>query len=179
MIIKFRKINGLFLTLMLMLMSSSCYAASYQFSWVGSDGYRLEGAFSIPGSLAQAKHIDERAVKCFWIAGYRSDNPVGQWNISQLTDETNWRLNFEPQSSRFRTGGHSQSQFGQEWNMNGFGIGCGEGGFGFNSGNATQDICINNLWIKSSIISPKTSLLAIRNDQIVFEAADCNLLEIS
>ena len=179
MIIKFRKINGLFLTLMLMLISSFCYAASYQFSWVGSDGYRLEGAFSIPDSLAQEKHIDERAVKCFWIAGYRSDNPVGQWNISQLTNETNWRLNFEPQSLRFRTGGHSQSQFGQEWNMNGFGTGCGEDGFGFNSGNVSQDICINNQWIKSSIISPKTSFPAIRNDQLLFEAADCISLEIS
>jgi hypothetical protein len=155
------------------------HAASYQFSWTGSNGYRLEGALSIPDALDQENHIDERAVECFWIKGYRGDNAVGQWDIGQLMPETNWSLNFEPQTLRFRTGGLSTGSFGQEWNMNGNGRGCGAGGFGFNAGGYAQDVCINNALIRLSQVPSETPLTAIRNDQIRFNATTCIFVEIS
>jgi len=52
----------------------------------------------------------------------------------------------------FLTGGLSGSSQGQEWNANGNVNNCGENGFGFNSGNIGQDVCVDGEYrIDSSI----------------------------
>jgi len=175
-----RYMKGLVMGLLALSIGSAAQAASYQFTWTGSDGYKLEGALSISNSLAQAKHVDQTAIECFWIQGYRGEALVGRWSIGQLTPKTSWSLSFEPQASQFRTGGQSSTgAFGQAWNMNGTGRGCGIGGFGFNVGGAAQDICINNKLVRSSQMPPETPLKAMRNDKIKFSPDDCGYVQVS
>ena len=158
---------------------SDARAASYEFSWTGSDGYWLDGAFSIPDALTNRDYIDEQHVSCFRIKGYQGKTELGKWSLGDVTPETHWNLNFEPNSLQFRTGGNSFGTNGQEWNMNGFGVGCGRNGFGFNAGGAAQDICIDNKFISSSKIPANTPLKATRNDDIRFSANDCNFDYVS
>lgn len=148
-------------------------AASYRFEWVGAGGYRFEGAISIPDDLAQAAHVDEKAVRCFRIVGFRDDEQVGRFGLGALTPQSYWSVNFEPKALRFRTGGSSYGPNGQEWNMNGSGVGCGAGGFGFNAGDATQDLCIDDRLIFASQIARDTPLSVTRADEIRFTAEDC------
>jgi len=149
-------------------------AASYSFTWEGSNGYRLEGAFSIPDRLSASEYVDQTEVGCFRIQGFQSDKPIGLWGLAQLTPETNWKFNFEPMNLRIRTGGSSvRSRFGQEWNMNGRGNNCGHDQIGFNSGTAAQDICLDNKLIYASQVPSNTPLKAVRNDDIEFTKNDC------
>jgi len=167
------------LALLMLSIPANAQAASYDFLWTGANGYKMMGAISIPDDLTKAGHIDESAVDCFWIKGLRNNKAIGQWSLGELTPETSWNLNFEPVTLRFRTGGHTSSTYGQEWNMDGGGRNCGIGSFGFNVGSAAQDICINSRLIWASQVPPKKPLTVTRNDKIKFEAADCVFLPVS
>jgi len=170
-----RLLGGFFSLAFSVFVSSTVQAASYEFTWTGSNGYRLEGALSIPDNLAKSTFIDESAIECFWIQGFHRDEPVGAWSIRQLMAETTWTLKFEPKNLRFRTSGSGN----QEWNMNGTGRGCGKDGFGFHAGSAAQDICIDNRLIRSSEVPSETPLKARRNDRIKFKVSQCVYLPIS
>jgi hypothetical protein len=160
--------------LMALMAAPFATAADYEFSWTGSNNYRLEGAFSISDDLAGSVRIDETDVDCFWIRGFRNNAPIGSWSLRDLTDSTTWTLNFNPSNSQFRVGSNSQ-----EWNMNGAGTGCGENGFGFHAGSYAQDVCINNKLIRPSQILPRTPMTATRNDAIKFSAAECIYIPVS
>lgn len=159
--------------------ASNSQAASYEFTWKGSGGYWLEGAFSIPDRLADADFIDERNVQCFKINGYHGETAIGQWSLGDLTPETFWSLNFEPAKLQFRTGGLSYGPYGQEWNMDGTGTSCGKNGFGFNAGGGWQDVCVNRKLIRASQIAPQTILKATRNNDIRFKSGDCIFVSVS
>jgi hypothetical protein len=69
-------------------------------------------------------------------------------------------LRFDPQQMVFLTGGSFQGLHPQDWNANGNVTNCGKPGFGFNSGNYAQDICVNGTYIQASSIDPATPLTA-------------------
>ena len=168
MAIRYRKMLGLALTLFAVSISSAADAASYEFTWNGEGGYKMEGAFSISDDLAKKAYIDKSAIECFWIQGYRSDVPIGSWSVGDLTPETTWSFGFKPQDLEFQMAGNRN-----EWNMNGTGRGCGKDGFGFHAGSYAQDICINNRLITASQVTPRTPMMATRNDKIKFKSGDC------
>lgn len=60
----------------------------------------------------------------------------------------------------FLTGGSFAGFASQGWNANGDVTDCGTPGFGFNSGNFAQDICLNGAYVEASSIAPDTLLLA-------------------
>ena len=162
------------LALLVTLTPFTAQAASYSFTWQGANGYRIEGAFSIPDRLVKTDYVSQTHVECFRIQGLHLDKSIGIWGLAQLTPETNWKFNFEPVNLVIRTGGSSaRSRFGQEWNMNGRGNNCGKGQIGFNSGTAAQDICLDNKLIYASQVPSNTPLQARRNDEIEFSRNDC------
>jgi len=154
-------------------------AASYEFTWTGSNGYRVEGALAISDTLTRSDLITTHDVECFRITGYHNDRLLGHWNLGDLTPETSWNVNFKPKALRFPMGGSSLGREGQEWNMNGNGNSCGPDGFGFNSGTFAQDICVNGRIIVPSQVSRYKPLSATRNDDIEFKAHDCPSPNIS
>jgi len=172
---KFRNMRGLALAVLAISLSSVVHAASYEFTWTGSNGYKMQGAFSISDDLAEAKFIDESAIECFWIKGFHVDKDVGSWTIRDLTPETTWTLNFSPSTLTFQTNGNRN----QEWNMRGSGRGCGKDGFGFHAGNAAQDVCINDRLIVASQVSRYKPMTARRNDEIKFGSKACLYFPVS
>jgi hypothetical protein len=65
----------------------------------------------------------------------------------------------------FLTGGSFAGFASQGWNANGDVTDCGTPGFGFNSGNFAQDICLNGAYVEASSIAPDTPLLATLNPE--------------
>lgn len=148
-------------------------AASWRFEWVGGDGYRMVGAFSMSDAEAGAEIVDGDALACFVIRGFDGDQPIGVWRISQLTDATFWNFSFEPRTGLFPVGGVSFGPGGQEWNMSGAGDGCGAEGFGFNAGNAAQDLCVDDAWVSASSQPAGQPFVAIRDDTLAFAPDEC------
>jgi len=165
---KARKIIVGVLSLLAVSAASAASAASYEFTWTGANGYKMEGAFSIADDLTEAKFIDESAIECFWVQGYRAEAKVGSWSVGDLTPETTWSFGFKPQDLQFQMSGNRN-----EWNMNGSGRGCGKDGFGFHAGSYAQDVCINDRLIRASQVTPNTPMQATRNDKIKFKSGDC------
>lgn len=148
-------------------------AASWRFEWVGGGDYRMVGAFSIAEADLDAERVRGDDLICFVMRGYRGDEPIGVWRITELTAETYWNFSFEPASGRFPVGGLSFGPDGQEWNMSGAGDGCGEGGFGFNAGNAAQDLCVNDVWVSASSRPAAEPMTAVRDDSLTFAPDEC------
>lgn len=134
---------------------------SYRFVWTGGGGYSMTGAFSFDANLASAEIVTADQVRCFYIEGFKDGVPIGRWALTQKTEQTFWILNFNPQKSQFYVGGLSQ-RHEQAWNMNFSGNDCGIGGFGFNIGNAAQDLCKDNTLLFASQVPPATPFPAER-----------------
>ncbi|MEL6532953.1 MAG: hypothetical protein AAFN09_04060 [Pseudomonadota bacterium] len=131
--------------------------AIYGFEWQGGGGYSMRGAFAIDEGLATGPRLDQEAVTCFEVTGFSGGQAIGRWALGQLQEDTTWVLTFDLESRAlvpFGTG----DPMPQAWNMDGFGRNCGEGGFGFNIGNAAQDICLNNELIVESQVPPPTPI---------------------
>lgn len=148
-------------------------AESWRFEWTGAGGYRMTGAFAIDGARTRAERVSGDDLACFVIQGYRDAEPIGVWRLSELTPATYWNFSFEPSSGRIPVGGLSFSGDGQEWNMSGAGDGCGVGGFGFNAGNAAQDLCVDDAWVAASSRPADQPFEAVRDDTVRFAPDDC------
>lgn len=130
----------------------------YAFRWEGSAGYRVDGILSVDPAQAVDGIVTEEAVTCFAITGWQDGRQIGSWLLSELTPETDWNLNLDIRTGQFRMGGHSSGPDGQAWNMDGGGTSCGPGGFGFNAGDAGQDLCLDGDYILASQVPPATPL---------------------
>lgn len=132
----------------------------FEFCWIGDNGYRMAGKMSVRDDAVSKPLITQLDVTGFAISGYRNGVPVGSWSLDQRTSNTSWHLNFDPQTLTFTTGGTTAGPFGQQWNADGGVRNCGVPGFGFNSGNFSQDLCVDGVWIEDSIIDPATPFVA-------------------
>lgn len=139
------------LVLALTLLPALASAETVSFCWQGAEGWSMTGTFT---------HADDgdglvtgEEVTKFRIRGYRQGAEVGSWDLSQRRPETVWNLNYDIAARAFLVGGYSYTPQGQAWNMSGDGT-CGAGGFGFNAGAASQDLCLNGVWLIESGVAP-------------------------
>ena len=149
--------------LLFCLLSSSATAAEFNFCWAGAGGYTMTGRIAFPDDLLDAPIITERDVTAFEITGYEHGVAIGRWSMSDRTPSTTWHLRFDPETLTFPTGGSFPGERSQGWNANGEVTDCGRRGFGFNSGNYAQDICLYGVWIAQSSIPPETPFRATPN----------------
>lgn len=145
---------------------------TYAFDWQGNGGYGLRGALEYNSEEILGPFVTATDLTCFVIEGHQNEDPLGRWALLMLNEETTWRLHFDPATSSFLVEGDGV-WMPQAWNMNGEGIDCGADGFGFNIGNAAQDICVNDTLIVESQVLPQTSFPATRVDRFGFPADAC------
>ncbi len=150
-------------------LASPSLAADLRFCWVGANGYSLSGRMQVPDQKMSFSVITENDVTAFRISGFHKGVPIGNWDMRDRTPDTTFHVRFDPIAMQFLTGGSFASTNSQGWNADGNVMNCGNPGFGFNSGNYAQDICVNGKYIEASSIDPSTPLLA----QIGPEAATC------
>lgn len=138
------------------LLPAAAPAADFVFCWEGANGYRMEGQMTVPDEFLDDGLLTHAHVTAFAIQGYHNGEPLGAWDLSQLTPETSWNLSFDPFGMVFPTGGSHSGRKGQAWNAGGRADDCGTPGFGFNSGTNAQDLCVNDTWITDSMINRYT-----------------------
>lgn len=145
---------------------------TYAFEWQGSGGYAVRGGLKYDAAALQGPFVLEGDVSCFVIEATKDGAPVGRWALGMLNEETSWRLHFDPVAGSFLVEGEG-IWMPQAWNMNGEGNDCGAGGFGFNIGNAAQDICLDNTLIVPSQVVPERPFPAVRVESYAFPADAC------
>ncbi len=138
------------------LLASQAQAAAFDFCWRGDNGYTMVGWIMFDDALLTRALITQSDVSAFRIKGYHNGNPIGSWSLATAAEDDTWLLNFDPQMQQFLTGGSYGTSHSQGWNSNGGMRDCGLGGFGFNSGNLSQDFCLNGDWVRASAIDPDT-----------------------
>ncbi len=137
--------------------------AKWRFEWTGAGGYSMRGVMSYDPDVINGSVVREHDIICFAIEGIHDGQAIGTWSLGQLDGLTSWRLHFVPAAQAFVPFGMGVAM-PQAWNMNGAGTDCGPQGFGFNIGNAAQDICVNGQLIAASQRPPGTPFLATRDD---------------
>lgn len=147
-----------FLTFCAILSVSPAFAAGYNFCWIGSNGYTINGKFDVPNQSKINGLVTERDVTNFKITGYLDGFFLGRWSSSQLEPGTTWHFRFDPVTMTLPTGGEFSTIASQGWNANGQVDDCGNPGFGFNAGNFAQDICHNGEFILASSVAPDTPI---------------------
>lgn len=150
-------------------------SATFNFCWLGAGGYSMTGRITFPDALMAAPVITEREVTAFSIIGYQQGVAIGSWDMADRRAGTTWHLRFVPATLTFPTGGSFAGEESQGWNANGQVNDCGDTGFGFNSGNYAQDICLYGVYIEQSSIDPFTPLRAT-TDPVTPTCADTPLL---
>ena len=144
----------------------------YSFEWVGGGDYVMRGAFAYDPSLAGRRVIRETDLSCFEIAGFEGDQQVGRFALRMLTPDTTWVLSFDSVMQEFIVYG-AGAAMPQAWNMDGAGFNCGSPGFGFNIGNAAQDLCVNGQLIFESQVEPSRPFPVERNEAHQFSPDAC------
>jgi hypothetical protein len=146
--------------------------ATWRFEWQGAGGYSMAGALGVPADLAGVDRLTGDDAMCFQIEGFRDGASIGRWALSMLTEETTWALAFTPAESAFVVYGPDEIM-PQAWNMDGWGTDCGPGGFGFNIGNAAQDLCLDGALVTASQVDPSRPFPAVRDDGFRFDGDAC------
>ena len=140
--------------------TNSAQASAFYICWTGGAGYSLIGKMTLTTAALSKEMATQEDVTAFEITGYRNGIEIGAWNLRDRTVDTTWFLRFSPQTLTFPVGGDFGSLVSQGWNANGDVDDCGTPGFGFNSGNYAQDVCVNGKYIRVSSIDPDTPLVA-------------------
>ncbi len=134
-------------------------AADLNFCWAGANGYTMTGRMQVPDSLMSHAVLTENDITSFKISGYLNGQLLGNWNMKQAGEDSTFHLRFDPVGMTFLTGGSFPATHSQGWNADGNVANCGSPGFGFNSGNYAQDVCVNGRWMEESSIAPETPFL--------------------
>ena len=140
------------------LVGQPAVAADIHFCWQGANGYTMTGQMSFPDNKAYTAIVTEDDLTQFQIVGYHKGEKLGSWTMQQATESTTWHLRYDPVGMQFLTGDRFATTNSQGWNANGGVTDCGQPGFGFNSGNYAQDICLNGVYVVDSSIPPDTPL---------------------
>ncbi|MCC1492009.1 hypothetical protein [Cognatishimia sp. F0-27] len=147
--------------------------ARFAFRWEGAGGYTMTGVMAFDAGLVPGRIIRETDIRCFAIEGFRDGEAIGRWALTDLNEETTWRLFFDAGDERFFVEGEGV-RMPQAWNMNGRGDNCGQGGFGFNLGNLGQDLCVDNRILTESRVPPPQVFASVeRNDDLPMPADAC------
>ena len=120
----------------------------------------MTGRMSLPDAAMFKTILTETDINGFKISGYHKGQLLGTWDSAQRGPDTTWHLRFDPAGMVFLTGGRFASFASQGWNADGQADNCGTSGFGFNSGDFTQDICVNGSYVEASSVAPDTPLTA-------------------
>ncbi len=104
--------------------------------------------------------VTQDDVTRFKISGYHKGTLLGTWDASARAADTTWHLRFDPAGLSFPTGARFAGTASQGWNADGSASNCGTPGFGFNTGDYGQDLCLNGAFIEDSSIEPDTPLVA-------------------
>ncbi len=170
---------GRYLSIILTVLSGAALAepVSYAFEWQGGDGYRVKGALEFDPAAVSGPFVLEDDLSCFVIEGTKDGAPIGRWALTMLNEQTTWRLHFDPQTSRFLVDGEG-IWMPQAWNMNGEGVDCGPEGFGFNIGNAAQDICLDGTLVVESQVAPTAAFPASKVTDFSFPRDACKLPDL-
>jgi len=134
-------------------------AADINFCWIGANGYTMTGRMEVPDALMTQAVVTEDEITAFKIAGYHDGKLLGTWDMADRAPGSTWHLRFDPVAMEFLTGGSFRTHRSQGWNADGQVRDCGMPGFGFNSGNFAQDICVNGTYIRDSAVAPDTPFL--------------------
>ena len=152
--------------------SANAGDVAYRFEWQGSGGYSIRGAMSFDVALLGRKLVREDDLSCFQITGYLGEEQIGRWALGNLTLDTTWTLTFSPSAEAFEV--YSEVHpMPQAWNMDGYGENCGTPGFGFNIGNAAQDICVDGQLVVESQMPPPTPFPVQRVQSVKFASDAC------
>lgn len=144
----------------MLVLSGPASAAEINLCWRGAGGYTMTGHMSVPDAAMFKAILTEADVTRFKISGYLKGQLLGNWDSRSRASGATFHLRFDPAGMTFLTGDNFPSTASQGWNADGTSQNCGSPGFGFNSGNFGQDICVNGSWIETSTIDPATPLLA-------------------
>lgn len=147
-------------SLALALGAGTAQAADLSFCWKGNAGYTMVGRMQVADAAMTKPIVTEDDLITFKIAGYHHGQLLGTWDMADATPGSTWHLRFDPQTMTFLTGQSFPTTKSQGWNANGGVRDCGAPGFGFNAGNAGQDICVNGHYIADSMVPPDTPLVA-------------------
>ena len=139
---------------------TTAQAADFPICWTGANGYTMTGQMRIDPVALDKKIVTEQDIVAFKIAGYHDGRLLGTWDMAELDAGDTWHVRFDLRSREFLTGGSFRTARSQGWNADGGVSDCGNPGFGFNSGNFAQDICVNGTFIADSSIPPDTPLPA-------------------
>lgn len=123
----------------------------------------MTGRMSLPDEAMFKTMVTEDDVTRFKIAGYHKGVLLGTWEASSRAAEATWHLRFDPSGLNFPTGARFSGTASQGWNADGTVRNCGTPGFGFNTGDYAQDLCVNGTYIEGSSIAPDTPLVATFN----------------
>lgn len=148
------------LSLALIVFALPAIAVDLNFCWVGNGGYTMTGQMRVPDIKMTQAILTEEDLLRFKIVGYKDGVPIGSWDMTNRTPDTTWHLRFDPVVQQFLTGGSFATTRSQGWNADGTASNCGSSGFGFNSGNYAQDICVNGMYVAESSIAPETPFFA-------------------
>lgn len=152
------------IALMLSFLSSAARAEllAYDISWTGANGYSLTGGFIFDDAAAADGRIDENELIHFAFMAFLNGSFVGSFNLSDGAHGA-LNFNFDPVAEAFFTGGKTAGDDGQMWNT---GVEAGDhcpGGPGFNSGDHSQILCLDNEFQDETRIPiSKSTLLATR-----------------
>ena len=142
----------------LLALTTTAQAAGFSFCWQGAGGYSMTGQMVVPDHLLDRNIVTEQDVTAFRIDGFHHGQHLGSWDMTQADKDTVWHLRFDPRRAEFLLGGSFPAAKSQGWNASGNVTDCGNPGFGFNSGNAAQDVCVNGSFVAESSIAPDTPL---------------------
>ncbi|MBU2960938.1 hypothetical protein KO516_08945 [Citreicella sp. C3M06] len=126
---------------------------AYSFHWDGANGYELHGGMAFDEAFLSQPEVNARDLSCFFIEGRKDGAPIGRWALGMLSETTTWTLTYLPAREAFAVYS-AQHPMPQAWNMDGDGVDCGKGGFGFNIGNAAQDLCLDGQLLLASQVPP-------------------------
>lgn len=140
--------------------AGTLHAATLNLCWRGGGDYTMTGRMTLPDAAMHKTLVTEADISKFKISGYLNGQLIGIWNMDQRGPDTTWHLRFDPAGMSFPTGGSFAGIASQGWSANGDVTDCGRNGFGFNTGNYGQDVCIDGTYIAASSIAPDTPLLA-------------------
>lgn len=145
---------------------------TYRFDWQGSGGFAMAGVMQFDAAHLGKRLVIETDIACFAIEGTQDGVPIGRWALGMLEIDTTWTLTFDTLTQEFVSFGPNH-QMPQAWNMDGAGFNCGDPGFGFNIGNAAQDICVNGDLMVASQVRPSRPFPVTRDDGAVLPEDAC------